>query len=363
MTTTTSTRRQASGGRDYGYSNARIRGMRAQLMKKPYLDELIGLPDINRLIQELSETEYGSDIEEALIHGRDAAAVDEALKNNMVRTFQKVSGFLNDEAQYILVTLLARWDIFNIKTILRGKHMHLTAEVVSEGLLPAGYLTQVDLEALAMQDDLRAVVDTAMTWGLPFAGALSDGYALFHETGELSAMELALDRYYASWATARLSKRRANMKIARKVLGMQIDIMNLVMVFRLQKADTESLQVLDFFLDGGLFIKPDLYEELGQMSDIDEVLDRLRGTPYGMALDDAAIKYLEENSIAVFERALEDYFMRKTLSQASGDPLGIGVAIAYLWGKQNEITNLRIIVKGKSVGMPEERVRGELILV
>lgn len=363
MSATTPTRKQSPGGRDYGYANARIRGMRSYLMKKSDLDALIDLPDIGRLIQELSETTYGVDLEETLIHGRDAAAVDEALKNNMVRTYQKVAGFINDEAQYILITLLARWDIFNIKTILRGTHMHLTTEQIAEGLLPAGYLTQVDLEALAMQDDLRAIVDTAMTWGLPFAGALSDGYAEYTESGDLASMELALDRYYASWALGRLSKRRANMKIARRVLGMQIDIMNLVMVFRLQKADTESIDVESFFLAGGLDITPDLYAELAAMSDIDEVLDRLRGTSYGMALDDAAVKYLEANSIAVFERALEDYFMRKTLAQATGDPLGIGVAIAYLWAKQNEITNLRIIVKGKSVGMPEERVRGELILV
>ena len=160
-----------------------------------------------------------------------------------------------------------------------------------------------------------------------------------------------------------ITVRNCGVMAYRQVLGMQIDIMNLVMVFRLQKADTQSLDVLDFFLEGGLHISADLYEELGAMSDIDEVLDRLRGTPYGMALDDAAIKYLEENTIAVFERALEDYFMRKTLSQATGDPLGIGVAIAYLWGKQNEITNLRIIVKGIAVGMPEDRMRGELILV
>ncbi len=153
------------------------------------------------------------------------------------------------------------------------------------------------------------------------------------------------------------------MKIARRVLGMQIDIMNLVMVFRLQKADTEAIEVERFFLEGGLDInarplrgaRRDVRHRRGAR--------RLRGTPYGKALDDAAVKYLEENSIAVFERALEDYFMRKTLSQATGDPLGIGVAIAYLWAKQNEITNLRIIVKGKAVGMPEERVRGELILV
>jgi V/A-type H+-transporting ATPase subunit C len=55
--------------------------------------------------------------------------------------------------------------------------------------------------------------------------------------------------------------------------------------------------------------------------------------------------------------------MRRALSLGTGDPLGIGIGISYLWAKQNEITNLRIIVKGKSVGMPNDRVRREMILV
>lgn len=357
------TRKEASGGKDYGYANARIRGMRSRLLDKAFLDGLIAAPDVQRLIQEMSETEYGPDLEDTLIHGRDAAAIDEALKNNMIRTFRKVLGFLNEEAQYLVTTLLGRWDIFNIKTILRGKHMHLTASEIAEGLLPAGQLSLVDLEALAMQDDVRAVVDTAVTWGLPYGTALRDGYSQFLQTGELADIELAIDRYYTGWAAERLRRRGANSALAKRILAIQVDIANLVMVFRLQKADLESVNVGGFFLAGGVDIKQDLYMELAKMSDIDEVLDRLRGTPYGKALDDAAMKYLEENSIAVFERALEDYLMRKALMLGTGDPLGVGVCIAYLWGKQNEITNLRIIVKGKAVGMPVERVRGELILV
>jgi len=65
----------------------------------------------------------------------------------------------------------------------------------------------------------------------------------------------------------------------------------------------------------------------------------------------------------VFERALEEMLMRTALQSSIRDPQGVGVAIAYLYGKQNEITNLRIIVKGKAVGMPADRVREELILV
>ena len=80
-------------------------------------------------------------------------------------------------------------------------------------------------------------------------------------------------------------------------------------------------------------------------------------------LDEAALRYLENASIPVFERALEEQLMKKAMLASVKDPHGVGVAIAYLYGKQNEITNLRIIVKGKAVGMPADRVREELILV
>lgn len=363
MSTSVKSARKQPPSNDYGYANARIRGMRSRLLDQAYLDRLIAVNDVGNLIQELSGTEYGPDLESSIIHGRTAAAVDEALKNNMVRTYQKVLGFLNDEARFILTTLLGRWDVFNIKTILRGKHMHLTAEEIQEGLLPAGALSQVDLDGLTMLPDIRAIVDTAMTWGLPFASAMREGYASYLQSGELADLELAMDRYYAGWASERLGRRKSNVQIARRILGMQIDIMNLVMVFRLQKADLETVNPDEFFLQGGLSVSKEMYGELGRLSDIDEVLDRAKGTPYGKTLDEAAMKYLEENSIAVFERALEDYLMRRALTLGVGDPLGVGVSIAYLWAKQNEITNLRIIVKGKAVGMPEQRVREELILV
>lgn len=350
-------------GKDYGYANARIRGMKSHLLSRAFLDELIAAQDMGQFIQPLMDTEYATDLDETLIHGRDAAAVDEALKNNMVRTYQKVLGFLNEEASFIITTLLGRWDVFNLKTIVRGKQMHLVQGEIEEGLLPAGQLTSVDLTALARAEDIKHLVDLASTWGLPFAHALREGYAQFVAGGDLAQLELALDRYYADWARERLSRSKANIAMARKILGIQVDTMNLVTVLRFQKADTESFKPEQYFLEGGQAIHLPLYLELTQLSDVDQVLDRLRGTPYGKLLDEVAVKFIEENSISVFERALEDFLMRRALAMGTGDPLGIGVGITYLWAKQNEITNLRIIVKGKSVGMPLDRVREELILV
>jgi len=352
-----------SRGNDYGYSNARLRGMRSRLLKSEKLDQLLGAGDIRQIIQELTHTEIGPYLEETLIHGLTATSVDQALKLNLVATYRKVLGFLNDEAFDICSTLLGRWDVFNMKSVVRGKHMHLTAEEIGEGLLPVGALSQTDLDGLIGQGDLRGVVDLASTWGLPQAAALREGYQVYQRTGELADLELALDHHYAEWSTRRLAKRRRNYAIARSILQQRVDKQNLVMIFRAARESLPPEQAQDYFLLGGSDLDLETYLRLCAMSDIDEILDGLRGSRYTTLLDEAALRYLETLSVAVFERALEDQFMRRVLRLGGSDPLGIGIPIAYLWGKQNEVTNLRIIVKGVAVGMPAERTRKELILV
>jgi len=348
---------------DYGYSNARIRGMRSRLLRTQQLEQLMSATDIRQIIQELTQTEIGPFLEETLIHGMTAEAVDEALKRNLVATYRKVLKFLNEEALYICSTLLGRWDVFNVKTIVRGKHMHLSAKEIGEGLLPVGALSQIDLDGLIAQDDVRGVVDLATTWELPQGPALRSGYQDYQRTGELADLELALDHYFATWAAKRMSRKSRNYAIARGILSMQVDILNLVMIFRAARENLTPEQSQDYFLLGGSDVDLEMYQRLAALSDIDDIMDGLRGTRYGKLLDDAAMLYLESLSLAVFERALEDYFMRKVLALAGSDPLGIGIPIAYLWGKQNEVTNLRIIVKGVAVGMPADRTRRELILV
>ena len=84
-----------------------------------------------------------------------------------------------------------------------------------------------------------------------YASAMREGYMAYMRSGELADLELAMDRYYSDWADQRLSRRSGNMQLARKLLKMQVDISNLVTVFRFQKADVENIDVESYFLDGG----------------------------------------------------------------------------------------------------------------
>jgi len=354
---------RVSSGRDYGYANARIRAMRSRLLELPFFEELMSGSTIKDLIGCLSATEYAPYLDEALIQGVSSAHVDEALRNNMVGTYRKVLSFLNDEAQYIVSTLLGRWDVFNIKTLLRAKHLEISSTDLLAGVLPVGALGPYDIEALAQQDGVKALVDTIVTWGLPFAAPLREGYPNYLETGELIGLELAMDQFYATWAMKRLAKKKVNVEIGKRILGIQMDVSNLLMTLRLLQADVELSLAQSYFLPGGLVIDRELYEDLAGMSDVDEILEGLKKTVYGRVLSDVVLFYLEQNSISVFERALENHLIRHVMGLGKEDLLGVGVVISFLWAKQNEVTNIRIIVKGKSVGMPLERVRKELILV
>lgn len=268
--------------KDYGYSNARVRGMRSRLLPSSFYESFMDCTDLNATIRTLSSTEYGPDLEAKILHGQTFGAVDEALKDNMVRTYQKVLKIVNGEGRFIVVTLLGRWDLFDIKTIIRGKHMHLPADEIKESLIAAGELTGVELDALTAQDDVRGVVDTLTIWGVPYGAALRKMMPQYTASENLAVLELALDRHYAEWSAERLSKKRKeNYQLAAKVLVAQADATNLVSVFRLLKADMEGADKLALFLFGGQYVTIDLFRELTSLFDIDEVLDRLRRTLYG----------------------------------------------------------------------------------
>ena len=349
-------------GRRYGYSSARIRGMRSRLLNSSLLDDLMEAEETTQLIQLLEDTEYATDLDAELIRGRTSDAIDDALKENIVRTFQKVMGILNDEAFDIVTTLLGRWDLFNVKSVIRGKHIHLPAEQIIESLYAVGQFTPIELKDLASQNDVHAVADTLATWGAAYARPLREAMPEYTKDGNLSAPGAGARpalRGLGSRTAHGQGKRRA---LALRLLGIQIDSINLLTAFRLLSADVSGMDPMKFFLPGGATVQEDLFLRLAGMSDVDEVLDALKPTPYGAALEEASVTYLEQGSIVVFERALEDYAMRKALTAGLEDPVGVGIVISFLFAKQTRSRTSASSSRARPC-RSAERMRKELIRV
>ena len=227
---------------DVGYANARLRGMKANLLKAAFLDELIEAPDVQHAVQVLQGTALRARHRGA----RSSTAaprpmVDEALKDNIVRTFGKVFDFLDPRG--------ARHPDRAAGQVGRLQHQdHAPGRAEQRGARagqgePAARWVSSPRPSSRRSRASTTSMRSSPRWrrGGPYANPLREGYSEYATTGDLSDLELALDRYWATCAAKRLDRRSSNYQVAKRILATQVDVLNLVMVFRLLRADAEAV--------------------------------------------------------------------------------------------------------------------------
>jgi V/A-type H+-transporting ATPase subunit C len=182
---------------DYGYANARIRGMHSRLLDRKGYEALLVQPDIPAMVSELEKTPYKAEIEEGAVLYPGIRGVEYALRKNLAETFLKVRKILTGtDAEIFVKIFIARYDIHNLKTILRGMHIHIPPEEITECLIPAGTISSALLHEILKQPDVRAVVDLLATWDVIYSRPLTASLKEYAETNNISSLEYALDLFH-----------------------------------------------------------------------------------------------------------------------------------------------------------------------
>lgn len=349
---------------DYGYINARMRGMKSRLLSHRALDDLIMKPDLESLIADLENTPYREDVIEAKGRSTGILCIETALRQNFIRTFRKVQDLAvqEEEAQHYIVIFLHRWDVQNIKTILRGKNIHTTAEEILDCLVPAGELDEVTLKELLKQPDVRAVIDLLATWEIRYAKPLTESFPEFVQTKDLAVLECALDRYYYADALAAVSAPTYNNNLIRDLLALEVDVVNLRTVLRMVRDHVDPADAQRYLIGGGKEFDEKKLHQLLSLPAIEDVVKALIATRYRF-LSTVPESAIRTQKISVIEKELERYLIKKGVGAFRLDPLSVASVIGFFWAKYNEITNIRIISRCKTADFPVENLKEELVYV
>ena len=349
---------------DYGYINARMRGMKSRLLTHHALDDLIMRPDLETLITDLENSPYRDDIIEAKGRSSGIDCVETALRQNFIKTFRKIQTFTRqeEEAKQYIIIFLHRWDVQNIKTILRGRNIHTTNEEILECLVPAGELDEVTLKELLKQPDVKAVIDLLATWRIRYAKPLTGSFAEFVKTKDLAVLECALDRYYYADALASVKAPTYNNNLIRDLLALEVDVVNLRTVLRMVRDRVDPADAERYIIAGGREFDLRKLRHLLTLTSIEDVVKALVATRYRFlsGIPESAIR---TQKISVIEKELERYLIKKGVGAFLLDPLSVGSVIGYFWAKYNEITNIRIISRCKTADFPVEHLKEELVYV
>lgn len=348
---------------DYGYPNARIRAMKSYLFDRGYYEKLLQLDEISEIIAALELTLYKKDIEEGTLKAPGVPGVEEGLRRNIVSTFQKLLKIVDGEAKELVKVLLGRWDVQNIKTVLRGKHTSASSEDIISSLIPAGELSESLLFQLEKQHDIKAVLDLLAVWKTIYAKPLTQNFPQYARTRNLAKLELELDRFYYADALSRLTRKTLNVFLVREIVQREVDFVNIMTLIRLTREKLEEEEIAQFYIDGGKYLEREQFMALARAQELDEIVSAMRNTPYYETLSQGLVKFAEAGALSAIERNMEELIIRNSIRMFRGDPLSIALIIGYISAKFNEIVNLRVIVRGKSVGMPEEKIREGLVIV
>jgi V/A-type H+-transporting ATPase subunit C len=348
---------------EYDYVNARIKGMKSRLLAPPLFETLILKPDVESIIAELENTPYKQEIEKATVQYSGIKCIEVALRKDFANTFRKILGFMKGgESETYINILLSRWDIQNIKTILRGKNIHMTSAEIVECLVPAGQLDDTTLIELIKQPDVKAVIDLLATWGIEYAKPLTRNFKEYSEKRDLTILEYAIDKFYYENALEKLGEDSYDDRILLDMITTEIDVTNIKNVLKMIRDKIEIEEAETFLIKGGITLDIEKLLTMLRSGTLEGAIKVLDATPYKF-LSELPADVFKTEKISLFEKELEKYLIKRGISRFLGDPLSIAVAVGYVWAKYNEITNIRIIARCKTADITEKEIREELIYV
>jgi V/A-type H+/Na+-transporting ATPase subunit C len=334
----------------YAYITGRVRAMKTKLIPAEMYPRMLAM-DTSEIARYLEETQYKDEIDTLSKDFKGSELIEHATFANLAKTYRKLLDVSIDEPAFLILEYLRRWDIWNIKTILRGKFYGASDEEISKYLVPAGDLSPEFLGELTKKASIQEVISAFE--GTDYAEALAK-----YDGKDLASLENALDKlYYFRMERAVGGTLSVGGGLLLKYVRREIDIRNLITLFRMNKAGIDAAIIQENLIPGGMY-----QDELSRMAGqpFPEFLRSLEGYPFWSAISDIATPNVE--AISRIEARLKAYLVRYAWALSNYHPLSILPVLGYIVSKDTEVANIRKIALGKETGLPAELIEEQVVV-
>lgn len=358
----------------YGYANARVHGLYSRFLTKEQLHYLMAAPSTDAMIELLERTAYREDLVALSLHFKGDDLIELAVSRHFGRFSRLLLSFSPKEALPLLNALLGRWDSHNLKVVLLARKQKKPFEQILPYLVIAGSIDESMLRAihsakngeeilhlLRISPGGRALLELEGKTGMHSTDRLRN---LIRNIDSAESLQPLLDELY------RLSYIFAahacdgiygeDIDEISTLLRMRADEKNLSTILRLRMIGiTKGLQVKNYLVPGGS-IPTWQWIEIAQNGIETTAVERLAFRyKWGKAIK----QYLQDSSLPNLEAQLEQISAIAGVRAFRHSQLSAGVLAGALLLKEEEISNIRKIVRAKAYGLREEEIEKMLVLV
>jgi len=329
------------------YTYARVAVMKSFLFKKEDYDRVLKMGP-NELLRFLQDSHYKQEIDEYHVGAHGVKMIDQALQANLMRNFRKLYQISDAGMQKVLANYFWKYDVQNIKTIIRGKYAHLPSSEIEPLLFDSVNFSKEFLQELLKKNTMEEVVKS-----LSFLKKKA-----FHHD-QLFEVENALDQHSIQTMLQFAARLRGQGKVVKSFLQQEADLANIRTLLRMKSsgiADSRSGSSEKGLLEKYLVHPSSLVKKLAAKKTVEEIVRELRKHKYTLLAGD------EKDLLERLEIDIDVALLRKSSLLVHQHVLSANYILGYLFAKEIEVKNLLTLIKGKKLEIRPEYLEQLLII-
>jgi V/A-type H+-transporting ATPase subunit C len=307
----------------YAYAVGRIRAIELTLLGKQRLERLGEARDLEDAMRQLSDTVYGTHLDEV-----EEGGYPTMLKDEEKRLLDLIDSLSLDRDVSDMLHL--KYDFQNLKVAVREK---VADRDLSDLYVPFGLFAAETIRTALKGDSIEAMPE-------PLLAAARE------------ALDLAIDS--AMFARfIELAAGAGNLYIE-AIVRTWIDSANIRSFMRARYLGFEARLLPRLLFEGG-FMDPGEFIGVYPLP-LEELVQRFEMNPYRQVIELGGAGLERDQSFVALERAIAGYTVA-LLRPSRYFTFGLEVVLAYALLKQNEIQTLNLILAAKDRGLPVEAIK------
>ena len=339
-----------------------------KLMEPKKITGLVGmsLPHISSMLE---KTPYKAEISEVNAKGLSSISLEAALLQNFIKTCEEIMELSPKGIRLLLSTFLMKFEANCVKAILRTKQAELDVDEAMKYIMPVGRLDEARCrKTLEISENIADVVESLSD--MEYGSVLEKAFAVYEEEKIFYLLEVALDRYVYSKIWRAIGKLGGlDKKIARTVIGLEIDSANVKTILRCKAMGISEDQIRRYLIPVSEVLGEKELEEAMREADMQSFINSLVRLARGAMARDYQYIFTEiqeshVTSLTRLETILDRGLVETSLRMIKRYTpyFNIGLILAFLNLKWFEVRNLRAIIRGCEAGISADRVKKLLIL-
>jgi V/A-type H+-transporting ATPase subunit C len=259
---------------------------------------------------------------------------------------------LSGAARELLGYWAHRFELGNLKTIIRGKMADKPRSLIEQQLQDMGAFTSLPVDELLQSDTpaelLRRLEQT------PYAEIASRARHLLEQGEALFALDAALDRrYFAGLARRGRSTDSGPGQLLSDIVGCMVDRVNLVWLLRYRFAyNLSPAQAYYLLIPASHRLLPQQMQQLAQCASFEDAMSCL-SNPFDKILEGA-----RNTTEVTLKMEKENWRIAENILRHSN--FNVARALAYMMLRERDLRRLRAIACGRSMRMDGNAIRSAL---